>query len=299
MYNDGMANVDAVITTRELAKMIVSAGIDFNHLPDEEFDNPLGLSTGAADIFGVTGGVMEAALRTVYELITGHELPFDDLHVTPIVGLDQVKEATITIEDTLPEYSMLKGVDVKVAVTSGLAGAKILMDQVERGESPYHFIEVMGCPNGCIMGGGQPRSLDPEAKEKRLNGLYSEDEAKTLRKSHENPYIKSLYEDYLGEPNGHKSHDLLHTHYVPRGMFNELTDEVFITEVDANIRRRAIEAGMRHAKAPTTPQPTGKEMENARILKLESETRRLQAELEDALESVDIMKSIFVKHVNK
>jgi len=299
MYNDGMANVDAVITTRELAKMIVSAGIDFNHLPDEEFDNPLGLSTGAADIFGVTGGVMEAALRTVYELVTGHELPFDDLHVAPIVGLDQVKEATITIEDTLPEYSMLKGVDVKVAVTSGLAGAKILMDQVEKGESPYHFIEVMGCPNGCIMGGGQPRSLDPEAKEKRLSGLYSEDEAKTLRKSHENPYIKSLYEDYLGEPNGHKSHDLLHTHYVPRGMFNELTDEVFITEVDANIKRRAIEAGMRHAKVPATPQPSGKEMENARILKLESETRRLQAELEDALESVDIMKSIFVKHVNK
>jgi len=299
MRNDGLANVDAVITTRELAKMIVSAGIDFNNLPDEEFDNPLGMSTGAADIFGLTGGVMEAALRTVYEVVTGRELPFDGLHVTPIVGLDQVKDATITITGTLPEYSMLEGVDLKVAVTSGLAGAKKLMDQIEKGESPYHFIEVMGCPGGCIMGGGQPRSADPEVKEKRLSGLYTEDEGKTLRKSHENPYITALYEDFLGEPNGHKSHELLHTHYVPRGMFNELSDEVFVTEVDANIKRRAIEAGMRHAKAQPVSQQTSEELESARVLKLESEARRLQAELDDALESVDIMKSLFVKHVQK
>ena len=205
MKNDGVPNVDAVLTTRELASMIREAGIDFNALPDEEFDNPLGMSTGAADIFGVTGGVMEAALRTVYELVTGRELPFDGLHVTPIVGLEQIKEAAITIEDPLPEYAFLNGVTVRVAVTSGLAGATMLMDQIEDGTSPYHFIEVMGCPGGCIMGGGQPRSDDPDVRMKRLKGLYAEDESKTLRKSHENPFITKLYDDFLGTPNGHLS----------------------------------------------------------------------------------------------
>jgi len=214
--------VDAVLTTRELAEMIKTAGIDFNALPDEDFDNPLGLSTGAADIFGLTGGVMEAALRTVYELVTGRELPFENLHVTPIVGLDQVKEAALTITDPLPGYAFLNGVEVKVAVTSGLAGARKLMEQVAKGESPYHFIEVMGCPGGCITGGGQPRSQDPDVRVKRQRGLYTEDEQKTLRKSHENPFITKLYEDFLGQANGHKSHELLHTHYVPRGEFNEL-----------------------------------------------------------------------------
>jgi len=222
MQNDGNMNVDAVLTTRELAEMIKTAGIDFNALPDEDFDNPLGLSTGAADIFGLTGGVMEAALRTVYELVTGRELPFENLHVTPIVGLDQVKEAALTITDPLPGYAFLNGVEVKVAVTSGLAGARKLMEQVAKGESPYHFIEVMGCPGGCITGGGQPRSQDPDVRVKRQRGLYTEDEQKTLRKSHENPFITKLYEDFLGQANGHKSHELLHTHYVPRGEFNEL-----------------------------------------------------------------------------
>jgi NADP-reducing hydrogenase subunit HndD len=225
MYNNGVPNVDAVLTTRELASMIREAGIDFNALPDAEFDNPLGLSTGAADIFGVTGGVMEAALRTVYELVTGRELPFDKLHVAPIVGLDQIKEAAITITDPLPEYSFLKDFTVRVAVTSGTAGATVLMDQIEKGTSPYHFIEVMGCPNGCIMGGGQPRSCDPDVKMKRLRGLYSEDEQKVLRKSHENPFIQQLYKDYLGAPNGHKAHELLHTHYTRRGMENRLADK--------------------------------------------------------------------------
>ena len=220
--NRDVANVDAVITTRELAEMIKSAGIDFNSLPDEEFDNPLGMSSGAADIFGLTGGVMEAALRTVYELVTGRELPFDNLHVTPIVGLDQVKEASITFTGTLPEYSFLEGVTARMAVTSGLAGARKLMKQIEKGESPYHFIEVMGCPSGCIMGGGQPRSQDPDIRKKRLDALYLEDECKTLRKSHENPFVQALYKNYLIEPNGELSHELLHTHYVPRGEFNEL-----------------------------------------------------------------------------
>ena len=224
MEVDGHRDVDAVLTTRELGKMIKSAGIDFVNLPDEEFDKPLGLSTGAADIFGVTGGVMEAALRTVYELVTGRELPFENLHVTPIVGLEQIKTASVKIEGTLPAYSHLEGVEVKIAVTSGLAGADILLDQIAAGESPYHFIEVMGCPGGCIAGGGQPRTDDPDFRVKRTRALYSEDEGKTLRKSHENPDLMKLYADYLGEPGGHRSHHLLHTHYVPRGLYHQLVE---------------------------------------------------------------------------
>ena len=299
MQNDGLPDVDAVITTRELAKMIVSAGIDFNHIPDEEFDNPLGMSTGAADIFGLTGGVMEAALRTVWELVTGRELPFDNLHVAPIVGFEQIKEASVTIADPLPEYAAFNGVELKVAVTSGLAGAKKLMEQIKNGDSPYHFIEVMGCPGGCIMGGGQPRSTDPEVKQKRLSGLYSEDEGKTLRKSHENPYITALYEEYLEEPNGHMSHELLHTHYVKRGMFNEMTDEVFIEDVDENIKRRAAEAGIRHSKAPEIKTHQNADMQDTRVLELEKERSRLQTELQDALETVDIIKSLLAQQMGK
>ena len=225
MQNGGVPNVDAVLTTRELAKMIKEAGIDFCNLEDSQFDNPLGLSSGAADIFGVTGGVMEAALRTVYELVTGRQLPFDRLHVAPIVGFQKIKEAEFTIENPLEAYKFLDGVTVKVAVTSGLSGAKFLMEQIVNGESPYHFIEVMGCPGGCISGGGQPRPTTPEIRQKRLEAIYREDEGKALRKSHENEYVTKLYEDFLKEPNGHKSHDLLHTHYTKRGKFNE-----FITE---------------------------------------------------------------------
>ncbi|KUO63351.1 MAG: ferredoxin [Gracilibacter sp. BRH_c7a] len=221
MQNNGVPNVDAVLTTRELAKMIKEAGIDFRNLDDAQFDNPLGLSSGAADIFGVTGGVMEAALRTVYELVTGRQLPFDKLHVTPIVGLQQIKEAEFTIENPLEAYKFLDGVTVKVAVTSGLSGAKVLLEQIAKGESPYHFIEVMGCPGGCISGGGQPRPTTPEIRQKRLEAIYREDEGKELRKSHENKYVTKLYEEFLKEPNGHKSHELLHTHYTKRGKFNE------------------------------------------------------------------------------
>ena len=238
MKNNGCPNVDAVLTTRELAEMIKTAGIDFNNLPDEEFDNPLGMSTGAADIFGLTGGVMEAALRTVYELITGKELPFENLHVTPIVGLEQVKEASLTIADPLPEYAFLRGVTVRVAVSSGLAGANKLMEQVDRGESPYHFIEIMGCPSGCIMGGGQPRSKDPDVRTKRLAGLYNEDESKTLRKSHENPFVQELYKKYLGKAGGELSHELLHTHYVKRGEFNEISQVSYAIEPDPALKRK-------------------------------------------------------------
>ncbi|NBJ16305.1 MAG: 2Fe-2S iron-sulfur cluster binding domain-containing protein [Dehalobacter sp. 4CP] len=221
MQNNGVQNVDAVLTTRELAKMIKEAGIDFINLEDSKFDNPLGLSSGAADIFGVTGGVMEAALRTVYEVVTGRELPFDKLHVTPIVGLEQIKTADVIIENPVEVYKFLDGVTVKVAVTSGLAGAKILLDQIAKGESPYHFIEVMGCPGGCISGGGQPRPTTPEIRQKRLQAIYKEDEGKQLRKSHENEDVMKLYAEFLKEPNGHKSHELLHTHYTQRGKFNE------------------------------------------------------------------------------
>jgi len=221
MQNNGVPNVDAVLTTRELARMIKEAGIDFVNLEDSQFDNPLGLSSGAADIFGVTGGVMEAALRTVYELVTGRELPFDKLHVTPIVGLEQIKTADIVIENPVEAYKFLDGFTVKVAVTSGLKGAKILLDQIAKGESPYHFIEVMGCPGGCISGGGQPRPTTPEIRQKRLQAIYKEDEGKQLRKSHENEYVNKLYEEFLKKPNGHKSHELLHTHYTKRGKFNE------------------------------------------------------------------------------
>ncbi|HHU22617.1 MAG TPA: 2Fe-2S iron-sulfur cluster binding domain-containing protein [Clostridiales bacterium] len=222
MEVDGYRDVDAVLTTRELGRMIKSAGIDFLSLPNDDFDHPLGLSTGAADIFGVTGGVMEAALRTVYELVTGRELPFENLHVTPILGLEQVKRASITFENPLPEYGFLDGVTVNIAVTSGLAGADILMDEVRAGTSPYHFIEVMGCPGGCIAGGGQPRTDCEDFRERRTRALYSEDERKVLRKSHENPHILQLYREYLGEAGGHRAHHLLHTHYTPRGLYNEL-----------------------------------------------------------------------------
>jgi len=221
MVNRGVRNVDAVLTTRELGQMIKQAGIDFSNLEDELFDDPLGQSTGAADIFGVTGGVMEAAIRTVFAIITGRELPFEGLHVTPIVGLDQIKEAALKFENVLPEYKMFEGFEARIAVTSGLAGAKILMEQIVAGVSPYHFIEVMGCPNGCICGGGQPRSDDPDVRTKRLKAIYSEDESKVLRQSHLNPSITAIYKEYLGKPGGHLSHEFLHTHYMDRSKENE------------------------------------------------------------------------------
>ncbi len=216
MINNGITNVDAVLTTRELAKMIKNAGIDFASLPEGTTDDPLGLSSGAADIFGAPGGVMEAALRTVYEVVTGRELPFDKLHVTPIQGLERIKTAEVTIEAAKDEWSFLNGITVKVATTSGLKGASILVDEIQKGNSPYHFIEVMGCPGGCISGGGQPRPTNDEVRRKRIQAIYDEDEGKKLRKSHENPYITSLYEEYLGKPLGHISHELLHTHYTKR-----------------------------------------------------------------------------------
>ncbi|MEA4940677.1 MAG: NADH-dependent [FeFe] hydrogenase, group A6 [Christensenella sp.] len=299
MQNDGLANVDAVLTTRELANMIREMGIDFNNLPDEEFDNPLGMSTGAADIFGLTGGVMEAALRTVYELVTGRELPFEGLHVTPIVGLDQVKEAALTITDTLPDYRFLEGVTVRIAVTSGLAGANKLMEQIANGTSPYHFIEVMGCPGGCIMGGGQPRSDDPDVRSKRLRGLYTEDEEKVLRKSHENPFVVQLYAEYLEHPNGHKAHELLHTHYVRRGKYNEYTKERFDLGVRPAEKKRDTAAQAINAAAKAEAVKSREEMESVRVLALEAENQRLKAELADVNETVGFFKSVIADYASR
>ncbi len=216
MRFNGFPDVDAVITTRELARMIKDAGIDFRELPDSGFDSPLGMSSGAADIFGTTGGVMEAAIRTVYELVTGRELPMDGLHVQPLAGLKRVKTADLKIENPREEYAFLDGVTVKVAVTSGLKGAAELLEEIKDGKSPYHFIEVMGCPGGCISGGGQPRPVYDAIRMKRLEAIYREDEGKKLRKSHENEDILTLYHEFLGHPLGHLSHELLHTHYVKR-----------------------------------------------------------------------------------
>ena len=229
MQNDGVPNVDAVLTTRELGDMIKTMGIDFLSLPDEEFDAPLGFSTGAADIFGVTGGVMEAALRTVYEIITGRELPFPNLHVSPIVGLEQIREATIKLENVKPEWKAAEGFEVNIAVTSGYDGARKLMNQVKDGTSPYHFIEVMGCPGGCVNGGGQPRPKQDinVVRQKRMEAIYGEDERKLVRKSHENQSLLDFYKEW-GEPGGHNSHEYLHTHYVKRGKYNELTKENFV-----------------------------------------------------------------------
>ncbi len=314
MKNDGLQNVDAVITTRELADMIKQAGIDFNNLPDREFDSPLGMSTGAADIFGLTGGVMEAALRTVYELVTGRELPFKQLHVTPLVGFDKIKEAVLKIEKPLPEYSFLDGVEVKVAVTSGLKNARVLLEQIVEGHSPYHFIEVMGCPGGCIMGGGQPRSSDPAIREKRLGNLYKEDESKELRKSHENPYVTSLYKEFLGDANGHLAHELLHTHYVRRGLNNELTSENFMIKFMKDSRKSEPVSASNSSQAANSSelhnelasgtrvkeqQHTREDLESMRVLALEAEKKSVKKDLDDTLETVDILKKVIADYTHK
>ena len=216
MSDSGVQDVDVVLTTRELGRMIKQAGIDLGSLPDGVMDSPLGLSTGAADIFANTGGVMEAALRTAYEIVTGDELPFENLHVQPIAGLEGVKEAAVTITRTVPEWSFLKGATLKVAVAHGLGNARRVIERIRAGEAEYHFVEVMTCPGGCIGGGGQPRITTNAVRQARIAAIYKEDEGKALRKSHENPDIKRLYEEFLGEPLGERSHHLLHTKYFER-----------------------------------------------------------------------------------
>ena len=203
----GVPDVDYVLTTRELARMIQRAGLNFNRLPDEEYDSPLGEATGAGVIFGVTGGVMEAALRTAVETLTGEELKHVDF--TEVRGMEGIKEASYNVA----------GMQVNIAVASGLANAKKLLDQVRSGEKQYHFIEIMACPGGCVNGGGQPIQLPrdrDEIRQKRGQALYQSDAASVLRKSHESPVMKALYSEYFGQPGSHRAHEVLHTHYTAR-----------------------------------------------------------------------------------
>ncbi|MGM0461264.1 MAG: NADH-dependent [FeFe] hydrogenase, group A6 [Fibrobacterota bacterium] len=215
MCDSGVQDVDYVLTTRELGKMITMAGIDFYSLEDGIMDAPLGLSSGAADIFANTGGVMEAAVRTAYEIVTGRELPLKNLHITEVAGLQGIKTAALTIEGALPEWSFLEGVELKLAVAHTLGNARRVIESVRRGEV-FHFVEVMTCPGGCIGGGGQPRFTTDEIRKKRIEAIYAEDEGKTVRKSHENKDVAQLYTEYLGTPLGKKSHHLLHTEYEKR-----------------------------------------------------------------------------------
>ena len=219
MRSSGYKDVDFVLTTRELGNMIKQAGINFKNLPDMNYDSIMGDSTGAAVIFGATGGVMEAAIRTVYEVVTGREVPFDNLNITPVRGMEGVRSAKLTINDCLPEWSFLNGVTLSCAVAHGLSNARKLMQSVKDGRAQYHFIEIMACPGGCLGGGGQPIPTNQEIRDKRAKAIYDEDENLSLRKSHENPEVKQIYEEFLGAPNSHKSHDLLHTHYVERNRY--------------------------------------------------------------------------------
>lgn len=216
MSDSGVRDVDYVLTTRELGELIRQGGIDFRELPDGEMDAPLGISTGAADIFANTGGVMEAALRTAHAVVTGRALATPQLHLESLRGLEGVKEAELVIHGALPEWKFLEGVTVRVAVAHGLGNARAVLDALERGEREYHFVEIMTCPGGCIGGGGQPRLTDDAVREARIGAIYAEDESRPLRMSHENPAVQKLYEDFLGAPLGHRSHELLHTSYRRR-----------------------------------------------------------------------------------
>lgn len=219
LQKNGIKDVDAVLTTRELAKLIKRSGINFAKLPNEEFDQDLmGEYTGAGVIFGATGGVMEAALRTAYHELTGKE--YEAVEFTAVRGMQGLKEATLNIA----------GSEIKVAVASGMRNAKVLMDEIRSGKSPYTFIEIMGCPGGCVNGGGQPyvkpcflpnedNNILDTYKEKRAQALYSEDERQKVRQSHKNKQVQKLYSDFLGKPNSHKAHELLHTTYVSRERF--------------------------------------------------------------------------------
>ena len=209
MKNDELYNVDAVITTRELAKMIKQANLDFTSLADTEFDDPMGEATGAGAIFGTTGGVMEAALRTAQDLLTGKDL--EEIKFKEVRGEKGIKRATVTVN----------GKEIRILVASGLGNARKVMDKVKTGTVDADFIEIMACPGGCIMGGGQPiksskirREVD--VRKLRANALYTIDEKSVIRKSHQNPVLKKIYKEYLGDPNGEKAHELLHTHYAKR-----------------------------------------------------------------------------------
>jgi NADH-quinone oxidoreductase subunit G/NADP-reducing hydrogenase subunit HndD len=206
MNASGYQDVDVVLTTREFGRLLKQAGIDFEKMPEEQFDSPLGASTGAAALFGATGGVMEAALRTVYEVVTGETLA--NLNFNDVRGMAGVKSSTVS----------LSGNAVNVAVAHGLANARKILDSIKAGTSPYTFIEVMCCPGGCIGGGGQPYGTTDATRQARIDALYRIDEALPMRKSHENPDIQTLYETFLEKPLGHQSHALLHTTYTDKSV---------------------------------------------------------------------------------
>ena len=236
MDDSGFKDVDYGLTTRELAKMISEAGLELPKLPKSDFDAPFGTATGSGVIFGATGGVMEAALRTVIELVTGLKVEnlFDHADIVPVRGFDGVKYMELTIPQVgpvpdllkplVPNWDWLKGATVKVAVAHGTANAKKVMEDIKAGGkfSECHFIEFMGCPGGCIGGGGQPIPTTPEIRMARAKAIYAEDASYEVRKSHENPDVLTIYNEFLTEgPCGHKSHKLLHTHYTARGKYIE------------------------------------------------------------------------------
>ena len=218
MEVDGIRDMDYVLTTRECARMLKMANIDLPKLEGMDYDHPMGIGSGAGMIFGATGGVMEAALRTGYEVITGEEVPFKRLDITPVRGMEGIREAAIPITKTVHPYSFLKGKVLKVAVAHGLANAKILMEKIKSieaagGQSPWQFIEVMACPGGCLGGGGQPKPTGNDVREKRAKLVYQEDKALPIRKSHENPEIIQIYKDMFESPCSDIAHKYLHTHY--------------------------------------------------------------------------------------
>ncbi|MDD4203358.1 MAG: NADH-dependent [FeFe] hydrogenase, group A6 [Candidatus Omnitrophica bacterium] len=219
MNDSGFQDVDYAVTTRELAKMIKEAGIDLPNLPESDFDDPLGIGSGAAVIFGATGGVMEAAIRTAYEIVTGEEVPFEKLRIEPVRGMEGIRKAELPIVKAVDAWKFLEGATLKVMVAHGTANAKKIMDMLCAGElDDVHFIEIMACPGGCIGGGGQPMPTSPAIREARARAIYAEDESLEYRKSHDNPIVKKIYADFLTDgPCGKLSHKLLHTSYLKRG----------------------------------------------------------------------------------
>jgi NADH-quinone oxidoreductase subunit G/[NiFe] hydrogenase diaphorase moiety small subunit len=221
MDSSGYKDVDYGLTTREMAKMIREAGIYLPEMPKSGFDEPFGDASGAGLIFGATGGVMEAALRTVYEIVTGREVPFKNLVIEPCRGFEGVKQASVKLENCVDEYKFLEGVNLKFIVAHGTANAKKVMEMLRKGElSDVHFVEIMACPGGCLGGGGQPIPTNKDIRTLRAKAIYEEEESLPIRKSHENPHIKYIYQNFLKDgPCGKLSHKLLHTHYVKRGKF--------------------------------------------------------------------------------
>jgi iron-only hydrogenase group A len=219
MHDSGYKDVDYGLTSRELAGMIKKCGIDLPNLPPSDFDDPIGIGSGAGLVFGATGGVMEAAIRTAYEIVTGDPVPFDNLDVTPVRGMEGIRSAELPIKGAKGDWAFLEGAVLKVMIAHGTANAKKVMDMLERGElKGYHFIEIMACPGGCLGGGGQPIPTNSEIRQARAKALYDEDERLEVRKSHDNPVITKIYKEFLTDgPCGHKSHELLHTGYTKRG----------------------------------------------------------------------------------